>query len=97
MYGVAPIHPGEHLQEILAELGLSPNRLAEAAGIPPAQIGDVVGGDCPVTAEVALRIGKALGMSAGFWLNLQRMYDRDEARAGGDDGGVEPRVGDGRL
>lgn len=97
MYGVAPIHPGEHLREILAELGISRHRLAESAGIPPAQIDDVVGGSRPVTAEMALGIGKALGMSPEFWLNLQRMYDRDEARAAGDVGGVEPRVGDNRL
>jgi len=33
-----------------------------------------------VTADTALRIGKALGTTPDFWLNLQGMYDLDRAR-----------------
>ena len=35
----------------------------------------------PITADTALRVGQALGMTPEFWLNLQRMYDLDLARA----------------
>ena len=91
----APIHPGEHLQEILMELGISRNRLAQAAGIPTAQVGELVGGNRPVTADAALRIGKALGMSPEFWLNLQGMYDLEQARAVTDTSGIKTVVGDG--
>ena len=92
MYSDTPIHPGEHLQEILEELGISGNRLAQATGIPTPQIGELVGGNRPVTADTALRIGKALGMSPEFWLNLQRMYDLDQARAVTDTSGVRTLV-----
>ena len=33
-----------------------------------------------VTADTALRIGKALGTTPEFWLNLQGAYDLDHAR-----------------
>lgn len=92
MTGVAPIHPGEHLREILEELGISRSLLAQAVGIPLPQIDDMASGSRPVTADAALRIGKALAMTPEFWLNLQRMYDLDHARATTDTSGIEALV-----
>ena len=89
---VAPIHPREHLNEILEELGISLNLLAQAVGIPSQHINDIVGGSRPVTADTALRIGKALSMTPEFWLNLQRMYDLDQARATTDTSGIAALV-----
>ena len=86
----APIHPGEHLAEILEELGISRYRLAKAIGVPPIRINDIVHSRRSVTADTALRIGKALGMTPEFWLNLQRMYDLDVARTSTDTGSIEP-------
>lgn len=40
----------------------------------------------------ALRIGKALGMTPDYWLNLQRMYDLDLARTKADTDAIEPLV-----
>ncbi len=34
----------------------------------------------PVTAELALRFGKALGQTPAYWLNLQNAYDLEKAR-----------------
>ena len=84
-----PIHPGEHLTEILAELGISQYRLAKAIGVPPIRIHDIVHCRRSITADTALRIGQALGMTPEFWLNLQRMYDLDLARASTDTSGIE--------
>ena len=77
----APIHPGEHLAEILGELNISQYRLAKAIGVHPRRINQIVLGGRSITADTALRIGRALGMTPEFWLNLQRMYDLDRARA----------------
>lgn len=88
----SPVHPGEHLAEILGELGISQYRLAKAMGVPPIRINDIVHCRRSITADTALRIGKALGMTAEFWLNLQRMYDLDLARSSVDTSGVEPLV-----
>lgn len=87
------IHPGEHLAEILGELGISQYRLAKAIGAPPIRVNEIVHCRRSITADSALRIGRALGTTAEFWLNLQRMYDLDVARAATDVSGIEPLVG----
>ena len=87
-----PIHPGEHLTEILEELEITQYRLAKTIGVAPRRINEIVHGRRSITADTALRIGCALGMSAEFWLNLQRMYDLDVARTSVDTTGIEPLV-----
>ena len=87
-----PIHPGEHLAEVLEELGISQYRLAKAIGVPPIRINDIVHCRRAITADTALRIGQALGMTPEFWLNLQRMYDLDIARASTDTSAIQPLV-----
>ena len=66
--------------------------MAKAIGIPPIRINDIVHCRRAITADTALHIGKALGMTPEFWLNLQRMYDLDVARASTDTGAIEPLV-----
>ena len=88
----SPIHPGEHLAEILEELGISQYRLAKAIGVPPICINEIVRRRRSITADTALRIGRALGMTPEFWLNLQRMYDLDVARASTDTQAITPLV-----
>ena len=86
------IHPGEHLAEILEELGISQYRLAKTMGVPPIRINDIVRRRRSITADTSLRIGQALGMTPEFWLNLQRMYDLDIARASTDTSAIESLV-----
>jgi addiction module HigA family antidote len=83
-----PIHPGEHLAEMLDELGITQYRLAKTIGVPQVRVQQIVRGRRAVTPDSALRIGRALGMTPEFWLNLQRMYDLDVARATTDLSGV---------
>ena len=90
MPGIGPIHPGTHLAEILDELGIAQRRLARAVGVPPRRINEIVHGRRAITADTALRLGKALGMTPDFWLNLQRMYDLEVARASTDVTSIEP-------
>lgn len=88
----SPIHPGEHLAEYLDELGISQYRLATATGVPPRRINEIVHGRRAITADTALRLGQALRMTPEFWLNLQRIYDLDRARAETDLPAIEPLV-----
>ena len=92
MTSSTPIHPGEHLAEMLAELGISQYRLARTIGVSPRRINEIVHGRRSVTADTALRIGQALGMTPEFWLNLQRMYDLDLARTNTDTSDIKPLV-----
>ena len=87
-----PIHPGEHLAEIMEELGITQYRLAKTIGVPQIRIHDIVHCRRSITADTALRIGRALGMTPDYWLNLQRIYDLDIARAKTDVSAIEPLV-----
>ena len=76
---IAPVHPGVYLRELLEELGISQYRLAQDIGLPAMRISHVVRGRRPVTAELALRLGRYLRQSPRYWLNLQSRYDMDVA------------------
>ena len=39
------------------------------------RVSHVLKGDRPVTAELALRLGRAFGQTAQYWLNLQATDD----------------------
>jgi antitoxin HigA-1 len=69
------IHPGEFLAELLTELSVSQAAFARAIDVSPMRVSHVIHGDRPVTAELALLFGKALGQSPQYWLNLQAGYD----------------------
>lgn len=79
--GLAAIHPGEFLRETLDELGLTQAAFAEALGVSPMRVSHVLRGERPVTAELALRLGRALGQTPQYWLNLQTTYDLKIAQA----------------
>ncbi|WP_273526572.1 HigA family addiction module antitoxin [Pseudomonas sp.] len=79
--GLPPIHPGEFLRETLGELGLTQAAFAAAIGVSPMRVSHVLKGSRPVTAELALLIGRALGQSPQYWLNLQTAYDLKVAEA----------------
>lgn len=70
-----PIHPGEHLKEELATLGLSASELARQIGVPPNRITSIVNCERAMTADTAVRLAHWFGTSAEFWLNLQKLYD----------------------
>ena len=73
--GMPAIHPGEFIQEILDDLGMSQAALARTLGVSPMRISHVVREERPVTAELALRLGRAFGQTPQMWLNLQADYD----------------------
>jgi len=72
---ISPVHPGVYLKELLDELTLSQYRLAKDIGVPAMRVSYVVHGKRPVTAELALRLGRYFGQSPRYWLNLQSRYD----------------------
>lgn len=75
------IHPGDFLAESLSELGISQAALARNLGVSPMRISHFVQGTRPVTAELALLLGRAFGQSPQYWLNLQARYDLTIAEA----------------
>ena len=82
-----PTHPGAMLQKaFLTPLGMTPQDLAAAILLPPAQVEEIVHRRQSVTAAVAYRLSRYFGNSPEFWLNGQRRWDlyhalRSEAAA----------------
>ena len=75
---MAPVHPGEILQEeFLVPMELSQNSLARGLAVPPRRVNEIVHGNRRVTADTALRLALFFGTSAEFWLGLQMDYDLD--------------------
>ncbi|MFO1184299.1 MAG: HigA family addiction module antitoxin [Bauldia sp.] len=73
---LGPVHPGEILrEEFLAELNLTPYRLAAALKVPRTRIERLAREEGPVTSDTALRLGRYFGTTAEFWLGLQARYD----------------------
>src|SRR5215475_14033480 len=70
-----PPRPGELVGDILAELGVSLDEAAEALGVTSGDLRDVITGRTPISAEMAVRLEKALGSTAGAWLRMQDNYD----------------------
>ena len=78
-----PIHPGEILlEEFMKPMGLSINRLAREIMVPPNRISDIVNGKRAISADTALRLGKAFGVSPEIWLGLQSDYELRLERRG---------------
>ena len=74
------IHPGEILlEEFLLPMDISQNALARAINVPPRRINEIVLEKRGITADTALRLSKAFGTSAEFWMNLQASFDLEEA------------------
>ncbi len=75
------VHPGEILRDELEELGLSARKFADHIGVPPNAVTQILNGERRVTAEMALRLGRAFGTGEGYWMSLQSYYDAKLARA----------------
>ncbi|HJT57031.1 MAG TPA: HigA family addiction module antitoxin [Ktedonobacteraceae bacterium] len=82
---IYPIHPGEILADELAELNISRAELARELHVPANRISQLVAGERAMTADTALRLEKWLGISAAFWMNLQKRYELDIARERADE------------
>src|SRR5271154_6094917 len=70
-----PSHAGEIIQECLVGLKLNVTRGAAALGVTRTTLSRLLHGKSSVSPEMAVRLSKAFGSTAGFWLRLQMNYD----------------------
>ena len=89
---VPPIHPGKDLGEIIGELKISPERLAETMLVPKETVNAILDGNHPITGDIAVRLGKVFYMTPGFWLNLQKHYELESAKISTDTSFIVPLV-----
>ena len=79
--GLPAIHPGEFLRETLEDMAMTQVAFAEAIGVSPMRVSHLLRGERPVTAEMALRLGRALKQTPQYWLNLQTAFDLKVAQS----------------
>ncbi len=71
-----PTHPGAILREdVLPELKLTQAEFAERLGVSRRTVSEILHERRPVTADMALRIGKLLGNGPDLWLRMQQAVD----------------------
>ncbi|MBC7906071.1 MAG: HigA family addiction module antidote protein [Rhodospirillaceae bacterium] len=80
MDDLPPIHPGEILKDELEALPLSVGAFAEHIRASPTEVTAILNGERGVTAQMALRLGKAFGTGLGYWMRLQDIYEEKCAR-----------------
>ncbi len=75
------VHPGEVIREEFAQpLALSSYRLAKELHVTQPRVNDVVLEKRGIAADMALRLGTYFGTGPKFWMNLQQIYELEEAR-----------------
>ena len=75
------LHPGQILVDELEELEISPTELSRRIDVPPNRISQIINGKRDISADTALRLGQFLGTGPEVWMNLQKAYDLNKARA----------------
>ena len=92
--GLRPVHPGEMLREdVLPALARPKTEIARLLGISRQTLYDILNEKQPITAHMALRLGKLCGDGPDIWLDLQKRYDLQIAtRELGDALDLRPRL-----
>jgi antitoxin HigA-1 len=75
-----PPHPGLVLREYLGDMAVS--AAAAHLRVTRVTLSRVLNGKAGISANMALRLGAALGTSPDLWINMQSQYDLWRARRG---------------
>ena len=75
-----PPHPGESLKEIyMAPYDLSIRDVAKVLGVSHSTVARLINQQAAVTPDMAIRLERGIGMTAGAWLGMQQDRDLWEA------------------
>ena len=80
-----PPHPGETiLEDVIKALGLNITQAANILGVRRATLSNVINAKAAVSAEMALRLEKAFGVSMDLLSRMQASHDAAQARMRAD-------------
>ena len=74
------VYPGEVLAYELELRGMSQQELAKRTGLSPKHIVAVMKAKSAITPETAIKLERALGMPADYWLKLESQFQETHAR-----------------
>lgn len=66
--------PGETLEEVLEDRGMTQAELSARMGRPTKTINEIIKGKAAITPSTALQLERVLGVPASIWNNLERHY-----------------------
>ncbi len=69
------VHPGDILQEMLDEAGVSQLALAKRLGTDVARINEICRRRRGISAKMAMLLAKVFGTSPALWMNLQQNWE----------------------
>lgn len=75
-----PPHPGEVLKEFYLPEGMGVAEAAKKLGVSRQTLSAIINGRAGISAEMAMRLSKALGTSPNLWLGMQMKYDLWQAK-----------------
>jgi addiction module HigA family antidote len=78
---LTPVHPGAVLRDELEEIGISQSDLARRIRVQPKTVNEICREKRGISAEMAVKLSRALGASPQFWLNLQRNWELSQVDA----------------
>jgi len=74
------LHPGEVVLDEIEARDLKKSAVAAELDILPGHLSEMFSGKRSISAMTAVKLEKALGISAEFWLGLQSDFDLAQAR-----------------
>ncbi len=69
-----PIPPGEYLEEVIKDLGMSKDELAKRMDRPAPKLSAIFKGSKAITPDTALQLEKVVGVPAHVWTGLEADY-----------------------
>lgn len=77
---IEAFHPGEFLAEEIEFRNIKKKDVADELGILPNNLSQILAGKRNISASLALKLERLLGISAEYWYNLQTAYELQQAR-----------------
>ena len=72
---IEAFHPGEFLQEEIEARRILKKDIAKSLDILPHHLSEIFAGKRNISARLAVKLEKILGISSHYWLGLQMEYD----------------------
>ena len=75
------VHPGEIIkEEYLPAYSFTQEQLAKMVGVTRPVMNNILNGRAGISSKTAVRLAAIFGTSARYWMNLQNMFDLDQAK-----------------